>query len=157
MKYRVFLALLVLFTLASVVGTGTAHASGGKGLHQNVVNVGCQGGCDGRDPNTTLGLDGNRCWDPLLSKVVSPSVPIKGGVVNLWYSNNCGTNWAETFQLSGTSFIANANVTRASDGRRYDGTHASNDVWSPMVFAPTVAAQDCGSINNWPGKCSPWV
>jgi hypothetical protein len=108
--------------------------------------------CDGKDPRNDHGPHGVACWDD--SAYVVASQLVKYGVVYLWYSNGCGTNWAETLQTGGTSYIANANITRSSDNRHYDATKYANDVWTVMVYASSTTAQACGSINNATGACS---
>jgi hypothetical protein len=118
-----------------------------------VVVPTCAGsGCDGKNPRNDHGPHGIPCWDDGAYVVANQAV--KYGIVYLWYSRGCGTNWAETLQTGGTSYIANANITRSSDNRRYDSTKFASDVWTVMVYAPTTTAQACGSINNATGGCS---
>lgn len=116
--------------------------------------------CDGQDPYSTYGPDGNTLCS--VGQYVVSEAEISNAYMNAYvkemYSPNCGTNWAETDQINNSHYvIMNANITRASDGKHYGGTWYSwYKVWSPMVFAPNVAAHACGSIDNQPGGCAPW-
>jgi hypothetical protein len=113
----------------------------------------CSGsGCDGKDPHSVNGPHGVPCSND--GAYVVAHQLVQYGVVSLWYSAGCGTNWSETVQTGGTNYIANANITRSSDGRRYDGTWYSSDVWTKMVYAPNITTNACGSINNAPGGCT---
>jgi hypothetical protein len=113
----------------------------------------CAGsGCDGKDPRNVNGPHGVACWND--GAYVVASKPVQYGVVYLWYSNGCATNWSETVQTDGTSYIANANITRSSDARHYEATWYASDVWTVMVYAPNIPADACGSVNNAPGGCS---
>ncbi len=107
--------------------------------------------CDGQNPLFYSDHNGIDCWDDQARPIAS--VPVVGGHVILWYSDACGTNWAETVQDNGTNFIADAHVIRA-DGHNFRSIIAANDIWSPMVYAPTQTAQACGSINNKTGGCT---
>src|SRR5262249_3914268 len=75
-------------------------------------------GCDGKDPRNDHGPNGIACWND--GSYVVASKLVTYGVVYLWYSKGCGTNWSETLQTGGTSYIADANITRGSDNRRYE-------------------------------------
>ena len=155
-----FLIPLIALMMIFVAPTATfAHAaSGGPGRHSQRVtamSVTLCPDCQSKDPWGYL-HNGLPCW--VGAREVA-STNIRGGKLSLLYSDACGTNWA-VVEENTSGLIANANVTRA-DGVRYDGTrdqqNSLDPVWSPMVYAPVLAARACGSINNWPGGCTAWV
>jgi hypothetical protein len=133
-----------------------------KDLSSSIAYITCSSAntCDGKNPLNTYGPSGKTCASTGQG-VKGGNVNIQGGSVTLVYSSDCKTNWslvAPNSSLTGT-FPVNANVTRSSDGRRYDTTVNITSSYapdSPMVYAPTVTARACGSINNWPGGCTGW-
>lgn len=151
--------LLPLITLVLVVllpATAFAQKASGGPVHRQRVAATSSSlcpDCQGKDP-ITYRHNGMACGDD--GRDVGYT-PLQGGVLFLFYSDSCGTNWAVVSGDVG-GLIENANVTRA-DGVRFDGTRVSDDgiVYSPMVYAPVLAARACGSINNWPGGCTAWV
>jgi len=105
--------------------------------------------CDGQNPYTTVGPNGQLCLTDAHSVVVVANAVAS---VALLYSPNCETNWSA---YNGPQGIQNANVQRLnSDGSiiRYDTTVGPEATFaiSPMVFAPVLTAQACGSANDDP-------
>ena len=155
-RLLIFIPLIALMAIFIAPTTSFAHAvSGGPSRHlRTAASTSLCPDCQGKDPWDYV-HNGSIC--ALNARVVA-SADIQGGIVKLFYSDACGTNWAETMG-DDVTLITNANVTRA-DGVRFDGTwYPSNtlQVWSPMVYAPVLAARACSSINNWPGGCTRWV
>lgn len=145
-RLSAILATLASLCLFLTFGGSTAFAASAISNAPAQALATCSGnGCNGQDPSNS------GCWDS--SAYIVHGVSVRYGAVYLWYSPTCKTNWAETFQSSGTNYIANANITR-SDGLHYSGTWYSYDVWSPMVYSPVLTANACGSINNAPGGCT---
>lgn len=155
-RLLILVPLIALVTIFVAPTTTLAHAaSGGPGRHLRTAAVtGLCPDCQGQNPWHYL-HNGDMCGSN--ARVVA-TVDIQGGIVALYYSDACGTNWAQTF-AEDINRITNANITRA-DGVRFEGTwYPSNtlEVWSPMVYAPILKAQACGSTNNLPGGCTVWV
>lgn len=154
-KRFVLLSLLALVLVVILPATAFAQkASGGPSRHLMTTTTAspCPD-CQGKDP-IMYRHNGVVCADS--GRDVGYTT-LQGGVLFLFSSDSCGTNWAVVSGDVG-GLIENANVTRA-DGVRFDGTWSSDDgiISSPMVYAPVLAARACGSINNWPGGCTAWV
>jgi hypothetical protein len=147
---RKFVHLAALLTMLFIVVTGfttNAHAVAISSVNNHTEPLCSQTRCNGMNPFSSY------CNDSL--SYIVRGVPTSDGIVYLWFSPTCQTNWAETIQTTiNTNYLANANITRA-DGVRYDGTSYSDKVVTPMVYAPDpITAQACGSVNNAPGGCT---
>lgn len=154
---RLLILVPLIACMAVFVASTTtyAHAASGGPKRQMMTTTSSSlcPDCEGKDPITYL-HNGAVCADNARDVGYTS---LQGGVLFLFYSDPCGTNWAVVSGDVG-ELIENANVTRA-DGVRFDGTWSSDDgiVYSPMVYAPVLAAHACGSINNWSGGCTAWV
>lgn len=156
--FRLYILVPVIALMAIFVAPTTtfAHAASdwpSRSLRSATVTSLCPD-CEGQNPWHYL-HNGDMCASN--ARIVA-SVDIQGGIVELFYSDACGTNWAQTL-VEDINRITNANITRA-DGAHFEGTwYPSNtlEVWSPMVYAPVLKAKACGSTNTLLGGCTVWV
>jgi hypothetical protein len=159
---------------APVESVHAASSSSGAGV---CINNHCYAICDysdncsGLDPNQTLIPNWEQLWHSqgLLYTCASGAWPLQsvtlsgypyGGSLELFWSNSCGTNWAQTNAYMNNVFL-DANVTR-SDGAVEDAsktpsqTADSATVVSPMVFAPNSPVHGCGRVSNGYQQCTNW-
>lgn len=119
--------------------------------------------CNGANPDFTMDQNAVPC-EANAYPVDNITVTVSDGMgfVQLMYSPNCKTNYAQLTVNKNTngSVLANANITR-SDGLHYDNTqYVSSDgvtvaiLTSPMVYSPVLTANACASVNNLPGGCT---
>ncbi len=146
-----FVAVTLLAALA-IPAFAATHAPARSFTQQRALTAVCNDNdatCDDQEPGFTVGPNGQACSaDGYVVAKVSNTL----ATVWLYYSPNCETNWADYVGPVGAQ---NANVQRLnSDGSITEyGTAAGPKVFginSPMVFAPVLTAQACGSANNDP-------
>ena len=111
--------------------------------------VTCSGdGCDNIDPAQS------GCSDSAytVTDVQTPTADIQ-----LRYSTVCGTNWGRVISNGDNNNVYLVLVQRI-DGVAY-GTKGLTGpiVWSRMVYAPTLKARACASINGAPQICTQYI
>jgi len=181
---QTFRTLLLLAATVSACGGSSAkttaetvHAASSISGAGVCINNHCYSICDysdncsGLDPSQTLIPNWAQYWQSqgLLYTCASGAWPLQsvslsgypnGGNLELFWSDSCGTNWAQTNAYMNNVFI-DANVTR-SDGTVEDAsktaaqTANSVTVVSPMVFAPNSPAHGCGRVSDGYQECTSW-
>jgi hypothetical protein len=119
----------------------------------------CNHPYDGADPYTA-GCDIGAYWVNSNNPVYIPGTGIS---VQLWYSPNCGTNWARLHSSTIVPYMM-AKVVRQESAeycRAAYNFYWTNGTWvySDMVYAPTALAKACGTTTTGTPKtwtCTGW-
>ena len=140
--------------LGAVLAAGALTACGLLGIvapagAQVHPLVSCSGnGCTDKDPvQTGCSSDGR--------SILSGPVSYNGtsfGTIELFWSNTCGTNWAELFPASANNpeqLPRSARVWRGSDGHSesYTYTGSGSPIWTNMVYAANTCAGASGTMD----------
>ncbi len=141
----ILVALLATTLSLSVQGTAAyAHTT-----RQASYQVTCSGdGCDNLDPEQTGCANG-------AYTVTSVATPEE--VIQMRYSPQCGTNWSRVESKGNNNDVYLVLIQRI-DGVAYGTKGLTGPVaWSRMVYAPTVKARACASINGSDDICTKYV
>lgn len=157
LSITVFLSLLTAFTLPS-----TAFAASRTAQHATVPAPLCSNiGCDGKSAFAThcAGQSWDRVWPVTSAPIRSPQRQV--GVVILWWSATCSTNWGEIVIWNPPPFknnVVGGEMLIQWDttvyGTIYSSTHYLDQI-TTQAYAPIALAGFSGMVANEDGKGSP--
>ena len=154
--YSVAILIALLATTVSLGVQGTAvyahttrQVAHAHTTRQAVHNATCSGnGCDNVDPEQSGCADGAYT----VTSVDTPTADIQ-----LRYSPDCGTNWGRVVSNGNNNNVYLVLVERI-DGVAYGTKGLTGPIaWSRMVYAPTLKARACVSINGGDQICTKYI
>lgn len=114
-RYAITVPLAVLFGL---LAAGPAYAAtNGPYFDSNAYGTGCAG---------------SGSWYVAASSPLTNNQGVRGGYVQLWYSNNCGTNWGRLV-VQAPSGATVYSQSAGSETHRYGGNNLT-DVWTSNLY-----------------------
>ena len=113
----------------------------------------CSGsGCNNTDPK------GTGCWDSHAFSLIAGTTGY-GDTVQLWWSPDCGTNWAQVDSKSTAMRRIWTELQTGAQTAQYTFSGYIGWAWSDQLYAPTTKADACEQVyetaaHQWgPAEC----
>jgi hypothetical protein len=120
-------ALAVLITPLAAVTVMTAGPA----------SASCTGSClNNTDPYNT------GCWDSN-AYIVKQATTSYGSTLRLWYSPDCGTNWAQIYSATTAPTYLWTKLQNGTQTTHYYFTDYIGWAWSNQLYAPATNADAC--------------
>lgn len=108
----------------------------------------CSGSClNNTDPKAT------GCWDGNAYSL-KQETDSYGDILQLWWSPDCGTNWAQVHSISDAPHLLWTELQNGAITTKYYFTDYVGWAWSNQLYAPTTNARACeqvyeAAIHQW--------